>query len=94
LGGILALLIFGLVLFPKLKNLIDAAALSVFWAVKGMGEDLVPALLADVHYTLHMRHEKKGGLMLCCIPLLYSWFISRVFNDVFTVKQMTKLEWS
>jgi hypothetical protein len=59
LGEILALLIFGLVLFPNQKNFIDVAAISVFWAVRVNGEDPVPALLADIYYTLHMRYKKK-----------------------------------
>jgi hypothetical protein len=82
LEDILALLIFGLVLFPKLDNFIDTAAISVFWAAKVKEEDLVPALLADVYYTLHMRSEKGGGLMLCCLPLLYSWFMSHMPKDI------------
>ncbi|KAK2351445.1 hypothetical protein QL285_097261 [Trifolium repens] len=94
LGEVLALLIFGLVLFPNQKNFIDTAAISVFWAVRVNEEDLVPALLADVYYTLHMRHEKKGGLMLCCIPLLYSWFTSHIFSNTSTTEIMDKHEWS
>ncbi|MCI72102.1 hypothetical protein A2U01_0093365, partial [Trifolium medium] len=43
LGEILALLIFGLVIFPSRKNYIDVAAISVFWGVRVNGEDPVPA---------------------------------------------------
>ncbi|XP_050886319.1 uncharacterized protein LOC127091673 [Lathyrus oleraceus] len=91
---IMALLIFGLVLFPNMEKLIDAAAISVFWAVKVKNEDPVPALLADVYHTLHLRFEKKGGLMLCCIPLLYQWFVSHVFKEVDTIESMDGYEWS
>ncbi|XP_050885351.1 uncharacterized protein LOC127090323 [Lathyrus oleraceus] len=83
----MALLIFGLVLFPNMEKLIDAAAISVFWPVKVKNEDPVPALLADVYHTLHLRFEKKGGLMLCCIPLLYQWFVSHVFKEVDTIER-------
>ncbi|GAU40821.1 hypothetical protein TSUD_398050, partial [Trifolium subterraneum] len=94
LGEVLALLIFGLVLFPNQKNFIDVAAISVFWAVRVNKEDPVPALLADVYYTLHMRYENRGGLMLCCIPLLYSWFISQISENVLPSKTLKRLEWS
>jgi archaellum component FlaC len=94
LGEVLALLIFGLVLFPNQKNFVDTAAISVFWAVRVKGEDPVPALLADVYYTLHMRHKRKGGLMLCCIPLLYSWFTSHIFSNATTIKIMDDHEWT
>ncbi|XP_050875119.1 uncharacterized protein LOC127078729 [Lathyrus oleraceus] len=91
---IMALLIFGLVLFPNMEKLIDAAAISVFWAVKVKNEGSVPALLADVYHTLHLRVEKKGGLMLCCIPLLYQWFVSHVFKEVDTIEKMDGYDWS
>ncbi|WJX71853.1 hypothetical protein P8452_55799 [Trifolium repens] len=94
LGDILALLIFGLVLFPNQKNFIDVAAISVFWGVRVNGEDPVPALLADIYYTLHMRYKKKIGLMLCCIPLLYLWFTSQISKNIFTIETMNAHEWS
>ncbi|KAI5428515.1 hypothetical protein KIW84_033483 [Lathyrus oleraceus] len=77
-----------------MEKLIDAAAISVFWVVKVKNEDPVPALLADVYHTLHLRFEKKGRLMLCCIPLLYQWFVSHVFKEVDTIESMDGYEWS
>lgn len=71
LADTLSLLIFGLVLFPNLENFIDNAALSVFWSARIFDKDYVPALLADIYYTLEVRYTKRRGLMLCCIPLLY-----------------------
>ncbi|WJX45917.1 hypothetical protein P8452_32765 [Trifolium repens] len=94
LGDVLALLIFGLVLFPNLESFINDAAINAFWVTKTKKESPIPALLADVYYTLHMRHEKKGGLMLCCIPLLYSWFTSHIFSNTSIIEIMDKHEWS
>jgi hypothetical protein len=91
LGDVLALLIFGLVLFPNVEGFVDDAAINAFWVTKVKKENPVPALLANVYYTLHERHEKKKGLMLCCIPLLYSWFTSHV---PFTINAMDAHEWS
>lgn len=53
-----------------------------------MEKDLVPALLVDVYHTLHVRHKKKRGVMLCCIPWLYLWFIAHVFKGIFMIKRM------
>lgn len=60
----LALLIFGLVLFPNLENFIDNAALSVFWSARIFHKDYVPDILADIYYTLEVRHAKQRGFQL------------------------------
>lgn len=91
---IMALLIFGLVLFPNVEKMVDVVAISVFWAVKVKDEDLVPALLEDVYHTLHLRFEKKGGLMLCCTLLSYKWFVSHVFKDTDMIEKMDGYDWS
>ncbi|XP_050908628.1 uncharacterized protein LOC127122317 [Lathyrus oleraceus] len=70
LANILALLIYGLVLFPTHEGFIDSAAISVFWAVWKDKQSLVPPLLADTFHTLHTRHEKKNGMLICCLLFL------------------------
>jgi hypothetical protein len=92
-GDVLTFLIFGLVLFPNLEGFVDDAATNALWVTKVKKEDHVPALLADVYYNFHVRYEKKRGLMLCCIPLLYSWFTSHVVKDIFTIKAMDGHGW-
>lgn len=62
---VMALLIFRLVLFLNVEDLVDMAAISVFWVVKVKEKDLVPAFLKDVYHTLHPCHEKKKGMLLC-----------------------------
>lgn len=94
LSDILALLIFGLILFPNMEGFIDDAAISVFWATKIFDEDYVPALLGDVYYTLEVRYNKKRGLMLCCIPLLYQWLLVQISPNSSSVKDMDKNGWS
>lgn len=59
LTDILALVIFGIVLFPNIINFVDSTIISVFWAIKNQEVDPVPALLADVYYTLNIHHEKR-----------------------------------
>jgi hypothetical protein len=73
--AVLALLIFGIVMFPSgEEEFVEEYAVNVFVSRKNP----VPALVADVLYHLHIRHEKKRGVVLCCTPLLYSWFLSHL----------------
>lgn len=94
LADTLALLVFGLVLFPNLENYIDNAAISVYWAARQLDKDYVPALLADIYYTLERKHAKKRGLMLCCIPLLYQWFTAQIFPRTIIIPSMDRVEWT
>lgn len=68
---ILALLIFGIVIFPNIGNIVDSIAINEFWAVNNQKVDLIYALLADIYYTLNICHDKKRGPLHSCIPILY-----------------------
>lgn len=92
LEDLLALLVFGLVLFPNLENFIDDTTISVFWATTIFDEDYVPALLGDVYYTLELRYIKRIGLMLCCITLLYQRFMAQISPRSSTLKMMDRGE--
>lgn len=94
LVDLLALLIFGLVLFPNLDGFIDDASISVFWATKVLEEDYVPALLGDVYYTLELKYIKRKGMMFCCIPLLYQWFMAQIYLKSAIIPVMDRSEWS
>ncbi|XP_014522137.1 uncharacterized protein LOC106778668 [Vigna radiata var. radiata] len=78
---VLALLLYGVMLFPNFKNFIDDAAINAFVGYKDRSENPVTAVLAEVYGTLHHCYEKKGGQMLCCLPMLYVWFVSRVIEN-------------
>lgn len=52
--AILALLIYGVVMFPNDDDYINHSIISVF-----MSGNTIPALVSDVYYCLHTRHEKK-----------------------------------
>ncbi|KAI5426334.1 hypothetical protein KIW84_031945 [Lathyrus oleraceus] len=66
----LAVMIYGIVLFPSMPNFVDYAAVTIF-----LGGNPVPTLLADTYYVIHSRHG-KGGAIRCCLPLLLRWFMS------------------
>ncbi|KEH27822.1 hypothetical protein MTR_5g041255 [Medicago truncatula] len=79
LEAILALLIYGLILFSNLDNFVDMNAIEVFHS-----KNPVPTLLADTYHAIHDRTLKGRGYILCCISLLYRWFISHLpssFHD-------------
>ncbi|KAI5438410.1 hypothetical protein KIW84_024236 [Lathyrus oleraceus] len=67
------MLVYGIVLFPNIDHFVDHLAVRIF-----LSGNPVPFLLADIYYTLHDYHEKKGGIVLCCAQLLHAWFRSHM----------------
>ncbi|KAK2427994.1 hypothetical protein QL285_026538 [Trifolium repens] len=62
-NAVLALLVYGFVLFPNIEDLVDFPAIGVF-----MARNPVSALLADFYHSLYTRHEKnrRGHDFLLC----------------------------
>lgn len=90
---VLALLIYGLILFPNLEGFIDDDSITVFWATRILDEDYVLALLGGVYYTLEVRYIKNRGLILCCIPLLYQWLMVQISSKSSPIKAIDKDGW-
>ncbi|KAI5441655.1 uncharacterized protein LOC127091482 [Lathyrus oleraceus] len=102
---VLALIIFGVIIFPRDEEIIDLPAIDVFLAFKNRGENPTHAVLADMYYSFNYCYEKKGKKIICCLPALYVWMINLMFNpgfrrscpiDVFhdcDVKKKTRQEW-
>lgn len=84
---ILALLIYGLVLFPNPDQFIDVHAINIF-----LTRNPVPTLLGDILHSLHTRTTKARGTLMCCIPLLSRWFISHLPRSV--MKNEQGFRWS
>ena len=63
---VLALLIYGLVLFPNSDQFIDVSAINI-----SLAYNPVPMLLRDILHSLHTRTMKKRETLMCCTPLLY-----------------------
>ncbi|GAU51995.1 hypothetical protein TSUD_417970, partial [Trifolium subterraneum] len=73
-NAMLALLVYGLVLFPDVENFVDFSAIGVFIA-----RNPVSALLADLYYSLHIQYEgRRKGILSCCVPLLQEWLMSHL----------------
>ncbi|KAI5443585.1 hypothetical protein KIW84_012287 [Lathyrus oleraceus] len=68
--AIFVLLIYGLALFPNIDSFVDVNTIRIF-----LIQNPVPNLLGDMYFSLHLRNSKGGGTIVCCIPLLYKWFI-------------------
>ena len=62
---VVALLIYGMVLFPNLDQLIDVNAVKDF-----LSRNPIPTLLGDILHYLHTLTMKRRGILMCCTPLL------------------------
>ncbi|KAI5438126.1 hypothetical protein KIW84_024027 [Lathyrus oleraceus] len=87
--AIFVLLIYGLVLFPNIDKFVDVNALRIFSTLNP-----VPTLLGDTYFSLHIRNAKGGGTIVCCLPLLYKWFISHLPQTVAFKENKGCLRWS
>ena len=77
---ILALLIFGGVLFLNVDGLVDLAAIDAFLAYHNHKESPVVAMLADLYDTFDRRCEESNARIVCCTPALYVWLVSHLFR--------------
>jgi len=75
---VLALVVYGVLIFPNQEDFVGYDAIHVFVAVKTQAENPVPSILADTYTTLDSCHEWRNRKMLCCIPALYVWLVSRI----------------
>ncbi|KAI5412429.1 hypothetical protein KIW84_057197 [Lathyrus oleraceus] len=87
--AIFVLLIYGLALFPNNDGFVDVNAIRLFLSGNPM-----PTLLGDIYFSLHLRNSKGGGTIVCCIPLLYKWFISHLPQTPAFVENKQCLRWS
>ncbi|KAH1232777.1 hypothetical protein GmHk_09G025358 [Glycine max] len=78
---ILALLIFGVFLFPNVDGLVDLAAINVFLAYHHSKESPMVAILADLFDTFDRRCKKSSARIICCLPALCVWLVSHLFQQ-------------
>lgn len=55
---------------PNDDDYINHSIISVF-----VSRNPIPALVSDVYYCFHTRHEKRKGVVLSCASLLYTWIL-------------------
>ncbi|KAL4378273.1 hypothetical protein GQ457_02G019390 [Hibiscus cannabinus] len=76
---LLAVAIYGLVLFPRTLGYIDVAIFEVFNQFK-YNISLVPAILAETFLSLNACCQLEGGRFRGCAPLLYVWIKSHFWK--------------
>lgn len=64
-NSVFSLLIYGIVLFPSMEDLVDLSFIHIF-----MSKNLVRTLLVDTYFHIHVRTQKKKGIIVCCDSLL------------------------
>ncbi|KAF1888517.1 hypothetical protein Lal_00011290 [Lupinus albus] len=74
----LALLIYGLVMFPSVPDTVGLEAMRVFYKVYKWKVDPVPAILGDTFIALSNCHKKGFHKIRCCAHLLYVWMATHV----------------
>ena len=77
---VLALLVFGAVLFVNVDGLVDLVAIDAFLAYHHSKESPIIVVLADAYDAFDLRCEKSGARIVCCTHALYVWLVSHVFN--------------
>ncbi|XP_058724589.1 uncharacterized protein LOC131596048 [Vicia villosa] len=88
-NALLAVAIYGIVMFPSVPNFVGSAAVHIF-----MGKNPIPTLLANTYYAVHSRYEKSGGAITCCLQLLFIWFLSLLPSKGPFVKTRDTLKWT
>ena len=61
---IVALLIYGMVLFPNPDQLLDVNTVKIF-----ISRNPVPTLLGDILHSVHTHTMRRRGVLICCTPL-------------------------
>ena len=77
---VLALTIYGVVLFPFATGSVDMAAISVFMAIEYHRVNPIPAILADTYTSLSFCQQNGGGKLKCCLQLLTVWLGNHIFG--------------
>lgn len=84
---LLALVIFGIVLFPQVEKFVDENALGIFLAFINKEGPInpVPAVLADTYYsfTHHRALGKKN--IVCSLHVIYAWLLNHIITHQKTV---------
>ncbi|KAI5421052.1 hypothetical protein KIW84_044766 [Lathyrus oleraceus] len=87
-------IMFGMVLFPNVCDFVNVDAINFFWVVKNLEVDTTPTLLADVCYIMNVYHNKEKESLRCCIPLLYQWFSSHLYKDIYMLETKGNHAWA
>ncbi|XP_057969487.1 uncharacterized protein LOC131158637 [Malania oleifera] len=74
---LLALAIYGLLIFPKELGIIDHATIAFVAQVKE-GVNPVYGILAETFRSLNRCRIRRHARLTCCVPLLYVWMMNHL----------------
>jgi len=84
---LIALGIFGLVLFPSRTGIVSLEAAAAYVEYENTQINSVASILAETIITLnHCRRAGKGAVR-CCTQLLYIWMVSHIFFGSFLTRE-------
>jgi len=75
---LIALGIFGLVLFPSQTRVVSLDAATAYIEYENTQVNLVAAILTETILTLNHYRRTGKGAMRCCTQLLYIWMVSHI----------------
>ncbi|KAL2325868.1 hypothetical protein Fmac_024926 [Flemingia macrophylla] len=75
----LALIVFGMTIFPLHADTVDHVAMDAFFSWDVHLRSLVPAVLADTLLFVDFCHQKQGKTLRCCSTLFYMWGIAHFY---------------
>ena len=74
---LLALCIYGAVIFPKAEGYVDGKVIKLFFEMERGVNPIIP-ILAETFRSLNYCRNKGEGKLNCCVPLLYIWIHSHI----------------
>ncbi|KAA0036941.1 girdin-like [Cucumis melo var. makuwa] len=74
---LLALCIYGAVIFPKAEGYVDRKVIKLFFQMERGVNPIIP-ILAETFRSLNYCRNKGEGKLNCCVPLLYIWIHSHI----------------
>ena len=75
--ALLALCIYGAVIFPKAEGYVDGKVIRLFFEIERGVDPIIP-ILAETFRSLNFCRNKGAGKLNCCVPLLYIWIHSHI----------------
>ena len=87
---ILALTIFGVVLFPQIERYVDVTVIGIFLAFQNRRSPInpIPAILADTYSAFTHHCDLRRKKISCSSHLLYAWLLIHAFTNPTRVEKL------
>ena len=73
---VFALVIYGLVIFPKVSGHVEVVVIDVIKKIEGQSNPM-PAIVVETFRTLNFCRRNEKEDLICCIQMLYIWIQSQ-----------------